>query len=61
MRIGKLSKLTSCWKKVVPKKKMKLTPVHCCIICREVPKIVRRRLLLAFQRDPLKQLAHDEK
>ena len=27
-----MEELTSCWKKVVPKKKIKFTPVHCCII-----------------------------
>lgn len=29
---------------------------YCCIICREVPRTVRRRLLLGFQRLPRKQL-----
>lgn len=31
-----MEELTSCWKKVVPKKKIKFTPVHCCIICGRV-------------------------
>lgn len=30
---------------------------HCCIICREVPKIVRRRLELGIDSPPLKQFA----
>lgn len=38
---------------------MKLTPVHCCIIWREVPRMVRRRLERASQRDPEKQAAQE--
>lgn len=34
-------RLTSCWKNVVPKKKMKFTPVHCCIICGRVSRCRR--------------------
>lgn len=30
---------------------------YCCIICMEVPRMVRRRLLLGLNSDPLKQLA----
>jgi hypothetical protein len=41
--------------------KMKLTPVHCCIICREVPRMVLRRFDPWCQREPLKQFAQDEK
>ena len=39
---------------------MKFTPVHCCIIWREVPRMVRRRLELAVQREPEKHAAQDE-
>merc|ERR1711939_152099 len=38
-------------------REIKLTPVHCCIICREVPKIVRRMLEDCLKREPLKQFA----
>lgn len=33
---------------------MKLTPVHCCIIWSDVPRMVRRRLDLASQSEPVK-------
>lgn len=36
---------------------MKLTPVHCCIICSDVPRMVLRRLELDFHSEPLKQAA----
>lgn len=40
---------------------MKLIPVHCCIICREVPKMVLRRLELDLNREPEKQFIHEPK
>jgi hypothetical protein len=36
---------------------MKFTPVHCCIIWRDVPRMVRRKLDDGFLSPPLKQLA----
>mgnify|MGYP007026580010 FL=1 len=38
---------------------MKLTPVHCCIIWSEVPRMVRRRLDWADQIEPVKHAFHD--
>ena len=38
---------------------MKLTPVHCCIIWSEVPRMVRRRFERASNTEPVKQAFHE--
>jgi hypothetical protein len=37
-----------------------ISTYHCCIICREVPKIVRRMLDFCSQREPLKQFIQED-
>lgn len=38
---------------------MKFTPVHCCIIWSEVPRIVRRRFDAGSKSEPEKHAAHE--